>query len=189
MLVDVDWQAIVAGVMPGSLVRVGPDSAARIWEDVAAATFAVTVGFPCTENPFRILAGISVREPEHPAIAFHDSTDPYDTLPHATPHGLFQPIGIIFDNLVFANLADGAIWISDIDCETEYEKLHQDVSSFAYMLYLLKAERPMNGDYPPYEDWSAAIDSIKRKITRWDITPFAEAEGFWERFLDSYHMY
>lgn len=189
MLVEVDWDAIVAERAKGGLVRVRPDCAARIWRDAGAASFAATIGFQCGEGPFRILAGISERDPEAPATAFYESADSFDAQPVDTPHGPFQPIGIIFDNLVFADPADGSVWISDIDCDTEYEKMHQDVSSFAYVLYLLKAERPKDEADPDGLDWSEAIDSIRQKITRWDATPFAEADGFWERYLDSYPMY
>ena len=189
MLVEVDWDVIVVEKALGSPVRMRPDCAARIWGDAAAASFAATVGFHCGEGPFRILAGISVRESEASATAFQESTIPFEALPVDTPHGNFQPIGVIFDNQVFTDPADGSVWISDIDCDIEYEKMHQDVSSFAYLLYLLKAERPRDEEDPDGLDWCEAIDSIRQKITRWDVTPFADADGFWERYLDSYPVY
>ncbi|MCG6495086.1 SUKH-4 family immunity protein [Kitasatospora sp. A2-31] len=183
MLVGIDWPAVVEEAEPGDLLRFRPDVAARIWPDGDGARFVTEVGIPCSNGLFRILEEFADRDPASPAKAFATWPDPE---PVDTPHGRLQPLGMLYQAVVFVHLGDGTIWVSDPDSEIEYELVHGDVSSLGYLVYKFEVERPGPDERPNPYDWAEVEEIVREGMERWDSRPF-ESE-FWTAFLDSYPM-
>ncbi|WP_371479983.1 SUKH-4 family immunity protein [Kitasatospora sp. NBC_00315] len=203
MLVSIDWQVLERSLPPGGLLKFRADAAARIWPDAQAARFATEYGVPHSGGLFRALPDLVERDPASPDSVFQDdlSAEPIDT-----PAGLLQPVGMVYQSEVFVRPADGTVWICDPDHSLDdgpdggsdedtvefdglvYELAHRDLSSFAYLVYKVEAERPRPEDDPYPDDWAAVIDLIRTRMTAWDRQPFRSGAHFWEMYLDSYPM-
>ena len=186
MLVPVDWPSIAGAVPTGSLLRIRPEVAARIWADPDDARFAAQYGIPYCRGLFQIHSAVAAAEPDHPEGS---SVDGPEFVARDSPHGELMPLGYLYGGTLFVHAADGGIWVEDPESEIEYELIHVDLSSFSYMLHLLESERPLPESDPLTRDWIAAEERIRAKISRWDDVPCAEAEGFWGRFFESYLLY
>ncbi|KJK55544.1 SUKH-4 family immunity protein [Saccharothrix sp. ST-888] len=185
MLVELDWQAVVASQPTGGMLRFRADAASAIWSDPGTARFATEFGVPHSRGLFRILADLAERDPAGPERALVDDIDP---LPIDTPHGELRPLGLLFNSFLYVRPADGTIWVSDPDAEEEFELIHQDLSSLAYVVYKVEAERPGPEEDPDPYDWADIEEIIREDTARWDRTPFESGAQFWERFLLSYPM-
>ncbi|MER5348858.1 SUKH-4 family immunity protein [Kitasatospora sp. NPDC002551] len=183
MLVGIDWPVLVERAAPGDLLRFRPDAAARIWPDGDGARFVTEVGIPNSRGLFRILEELADRDPASPETAFEDWPSPE---PVETPHGLLQPLGMLYQAVVFVHLGDGTVWASDPDSEIEYELIHGDVSSLAYLVYKFEVERPDPDERPTPYDWAEIEEIVREGMERWDPLPFKSE--FWTAFLDSYPM-
>jgi hypothetical protein len=186
VLVSVDWPGIASDLPPGSLLRVRADLAARIWTDPADAAFAAEYGIPYSDGLFRILTGAVDRDPASPDTAFVDGPEPD---PVETPQGVLVKLGLLYGGELFVSRSDGTVLVSDPDADVEYEPIHRDLSSLSYLLYLIEGEKPRPEENPNPYDWADAEAIVREKITRWDPLPFAEEDGFWGRYLESYAMY
>ncbi len=186
MLVKVDWPSVAADVPRGHLLKVRPDAAARIWADLDDARFAAQYGIPYCRGLFQIHSAVAAVDPDNPE---NSSVDGPEFVAHDSPHGKLMPLGELYGGTLYVHAGDGGVWVEDPESEIEYELIHADLSSFSYMLYLLEAERPLPESNPLTRDWIAAEERIRAKITEWDEIPCAEAEGFWDRFFESYLMY
>jgi hypothetical protein len=215
VLVSIDWQELERSLPPGGLLRFRADVAARIWPDADAARFATEYGVPHSDGLFRALPGLVERDPESPEWVFADGllAEPLDT-----PAGRLQPLGMVYQSEVFVRPADGTVWICDPDHslddepagrpglpssgrpadrpdeetfefdELVYELAHRNLSSFAYLVYKVEAERPDPDDDPDPYDWAAVVDLIRERMNTLDRQPFRPGAHFWEMFLDSYPM-
>lgn len=185
MLVGVDWRAVEASLPPGGLLRFRAEVASGIWAEPDAARFAVEFGIPNSRGLFRILADLADRDPASPDLAFVEDVE---SVPIDTPHGELQPLGLLFQAVLYVRPADGTIWVSDPDAEVEFELIHQDLSSLAYLVYKVEAERPGPEEDPTPYDWADIEEIIREDMSAWDRTPFESGAEFWERFLVSYPM-
>ncbi|MGE7386207.1 SUKH-4 family immunity protein [Streptomyces sp. NPDC004126] len=183
MLVGIEWPLVVEAASPGDLLRFRPDAAARIWPEGDGARFVTEVGIPYSGGLFRILDELAERDPASPETAF--AREP-GALPVDTPVGRLQPLGHLFQAVVFVHLGDGTIWAADPDSEIEYELLHGDVSSLGYLVYKFEVERPEPDERPNPHDWAAVEEIVREGMERWDPLPFRSE--FWTLFLDSYPM-
>ncbi|MFD7033537.1 SUKH-4 family immunity protein [Streptomyces sp. NPDC059917] len=183
MRVKIDWPVVVERAEPGDLLRFRPDAAARIWPGGGGARFVTEVGIPYSNGLFRMLAELADRDPASPETAFDSS---WSAEPVDTPHGKLQPLGTLFQATVFVHLGNGTIWVCDADSEIEYEVIHQDVSSLAYLVYKFEVERPGPDERPSPHDWAEVEEIVREGMERWDALPFAST--FWGSFLDSYPM-
>ncbi|GAA2805325.1 hypothetical protein GCM10010441_32690 [Kitasatospora paracochleata] len=186
MLVQIDWSVVSGEHVPaGGMLRLRKEAAARIWSDEDAARFAVEVGVPHSNGLFRIVAELAERDPASPDWAF---VEPYEGGRVDTPHGPLQQLGEVYQSLVYVHLGDGTVWISDPDSEVEYELVHRDLSSFAYLVYKIAAEKPRPEEDPDPFDWADAEEIIREDTTAWDPLPFESGAHFWEMYLESYPM-
>ncbi|MEU3776894.1 SUKH-4 family immunity protein [Streptomyces sp. NPDC032472] len=183
MLVGIDWPVVVQRAAPGDLLRIRPEVAARIWPDGDGARFVTQVGIPHSNGLFRILEELADRNPSNRETAFTKDPAPQ---PVDTPHGRLQPLGMLFQAVVFVHLDDGTIWACDPDSETEFERIHGDVSSLGYLVYKFEVERPGPDERPNPNDWAAIEEIVREGMERWDSLPFRSE--FWTSFLDSYPM-
>ncbi|MFJ3877030.1 SUKH-4 family immunity protein [Streptomyces sp. NPDC090077] len=183
VLVGIEWPLVVEGSAPGDLLRFRLDAAARIWPEGDGARFVTEVGIPYSGGLFRILEELAERDPASPATAFAKDLD---ALPVDTPVGRLQPLGFLFQAVVYVHLGDGTIWAADPDAEIEYELVHGDVSSLGYLVYKFRVERPGPDERPNPHDWAAVEEIVREGMERWDPLPFRS--GFWTLFLDSYPM-
>ncbi|MFE7562963.1 SUKH-4 family immunity protein [Kitasatospora sp. NPDC057500] len=184
MLVSVDWKAIVEEDLPaGAMMRVRPEAAAEIWSDPADAGFASKIGFPTASRLFRLLDELAEKDPAHPEQVFVEALEP---LPVVTPHGRLRQLGELFGGFVFVSLDDGTIWVHDPDADEEYELIHKDLTSLAYLLYKVEGERPRPEEDPSPYDWADAEEYIREDVTRWDPLPFESGAQFWAMFLDTW---
>lgn len=174
---------LVERAAPGDLLRFRSDMAARIWSDDDGARFVTQVGIPHSKGLFRILEGLADRNPSSPETAFAKDLD---SRPIDTPCGRLQPLGMLFQAVVFVHLGDGTIWVRDPDAEIEYEVIHGDVSSLSYLVHKFEVERPGLGGRPDPNDWADVEEIVRGGMERWDPLPFKS--GFWTSFLDSYPM-
>lgn len=182
MLVSVDWPGIVSDLPPGSLLRVTARLAARIWSDPADVRFAVEVGIPYADGLFRILASAADRDPASPDTAFVEGgLAEVDAV-----EGALIQLGVLYGGALYVNPSDGTVWVSHSGSETEFELINRDLSSLAYLLYLIEGEKPLPEEDPDPYDWAAAEQIVREKATRWDPLPFAGPEGFWDTYMDSY---
>ncbi|MEV0530380.1 SUKH-4 family immunity protein [Kitasatospora sp. NPDC050463] len=183
MLVQIDWPVVVERAEPGDLLRFRPEVAARIWPDGDGARFVTEVGIPHSNGLFRILEEFADRDPASPERAFATwpGAEPVDA-----PHGRLQPLGMLYQAVVFVHLGDGTIWASDPDAEIEYELIHGDVSSLGYLVYKFEVERPGPDERPDPNDWAEVEELVREGMERWDSLPFKSE--FWTSFLDSYPM-
>ena len=78
--------------------------------------------------------------------------------------------------------------VSDPDAEAEFELIHQDLSSLAYLTYKLAAEKPRPEERPTPYDWADVEKIIRDDMTAWDRLPFESGARFWEMYLESYSM-
>ena len=186
MLVSVNWQAIASGVPAGTFLKVRAEAAARVWTDAEQADFARTFGIPDAGGLFVLADDISERSPNSPDMGFAELSE---NQPTKTPVGLLSQIGWISGAAVYIRSSDGEVWVSDPDCDTEYELANKDVSSLAYLLYMIEAEKPRPEERPDPYDWRDAEAIIREDITAWDPLPFADSGNFWDRYFDSYHLY
>ncbi|MEU6584379.1 SUKH-4 family immunity protein [Nocardia sp. NPDC046763] len=185
MLVGVDWRAVRTSLPPGEMLRFRADFAERIWTTPDAVAFAVTFGIPYSRGLFRISAEVADRDPTNPDLAFIDDID---STPTHTPAGELQPPGLLFHSLLYVRPTDGTIWVSDPDAEVEFELIHRDLSSLAYLVYKVEIERPGPDEDPTPFDWAEIEEIIQEGMNRWDTTPFESETRFWTTFLESYPM-
>ncbi|MFF7690331.1 SUKH-4 family immunity protein [Streptomyces syringium] len=113
--------------------------AAWIWPDGDGARFVTEIGIPHSNGLFRILEELADRDLASSETAF---TKGLGTEPVDTPHGRLQPLGMLFQAVVFVSLGDGTIWVSGPDSEIEYELIHGDASSLGCLVYKFEVERP-----------------------------------------------
>ncbi|WP_338933436.1 SUKH-4 family immunity protein [Streptomyces netropsis] len=182
-MVGIDWPVVVERAAPGDLLRFRPDVAAWIWPDGDGARFVTEVGIPHSNGLFRILEELADRDPASPETAF---TKGLGAEPVDTPHGRLQPLGMLFQAVVFVSLGDGTIWVSGPDSEIEYELIHGDVSSLGYLVYKFEVERPGPDERPNPNDWADVEEIVREGMEAWDSLPFMSE--FWTSFLDSYPM-
>jgi hypothetical protein len=182
VLVSADWLGIVDDLPPGSLLRVTARLAARIWSDPADVRFAAEVGIPYADGLFRILASVADRDPTSPDTAFVEG-GPAEI---DADGGTLIQLGVLYGGALYVKDSDGTVWVSHPDSETQYELINRDLSSLAYLLYLIEGEKPLPEEDPDPYDWAAAEQIVREKATRWDPLPFADPEGFWDAYMDSY---
>ncbi|MFB6889508.1 SUKH-4 family immunity protein [Kitasatospora sp. NPDC056327] len=186
MLVGIDWPALVEQAAPGDLLRFRPEAAAELWGgDAEAVRFVTDVGVPFSGGLFRLLAELADRRPENPDSAF---ARPLTEWLVETEHGRLRQLGELYGGFVYLNLDDGTIWVCDPDADEEYELIHRDISSLAYLVYKIQVERPAPEERPTPYDWADAEEFVREGMNRWDEVPFGDGTRFWEAFMDSYHM-
>ncbi|MER6398064.1 MULTISPECIES: SUKH-4 family immunity protein [unclassified Kitasatospora] len=183
MLVGIDWPRVVAEAAPGDLLRFKPDEAARIWPDGDGARFVTEIGVPFSNGLFRLLEELADRRPENPDWAF---ARPLTDSLVETEHGTLRQLGELSSAFVFVNLDDGTIWVCDPDADEEYQLIHRDISSLAYLVYKIAIERPRPEERPTPYDWADAEEYIREGMGRWDDLPFGSEAEFWNSFLDFY---
>ncbi|MEC3955891.1 SUKH-4 family immunity protein [Nocardia sp. CDC153] len=185
MLVGVDWEAVRGSLPPGEMLRFRGDFAERVWRTRDAVEFAVTFGIPYSRGLFRMSAEVAERDA---ASADMEFVADIDSMPTVTPVGELQPLGLLFHAMLYVRPADGTIWVSDPDAEVEFELIHRDLSSLAYLVYKVEVERPGPEEDPTPYDWAEVEEIIQEDMNRWDATPFDDATRFWTTFLQSYPM-
>ncbi|MFI6445621.1 SUKH-4 family immunity protein [Kitasatospora sp. NPDC050543] len=187
MLVSVDWRVVVEEHMPpGSMLRLRKDAAVEIWPDDAdAVRFATEVGVPFSGGLFRLSEELAERRPQNPDRAF---ARPLTASLVETEHGRLRQLGELAWGFVFVHLDDGTIWGYDPDADEDYELIHRDLSSLAYLVYKVAIERPLPEERPTPYDWADTEEVVREGMNRWDGLPFQSGAQFWESFLDSYHM-
>jgi hypothetical protein len=179
----VDWR-IVQGQLPrGHLLRFRPEFAAEVWPAAEDARFASEVGLPYCRGLFRIQPELAVNDPDSPRMAFLPPLPDGASLQVDTEQGRLQRLGSVFGARLYVGLEDGRIWVKDPDGYEDHELIHGDLSSLAYLLYKLDVERPAEANPTP-RDWLDAEGFIREDTTRWDPIPFADKDGYWERFLE-----
>ncbi|MFF7452828.1 SUKH-4 family immunity protein [Kitasatospora sp. NPDC008115] len=178
----IDWGAVAEGA---PMLRFGAEAAAELWQDDAEAVrFVTEVGVP-SNGLFRLLEELAERPAEDPGRAF---ARPLSAWLVETEHGRLRQLGELYGGFVFLNLDDGTIWVCDPDADEEYELIHRDISSLAYLVYKIEVEKPSPGERPTPHDWADAEEFVREGMNRWDETPFGDGTRFWEAFMDSYHM-
>ncbi|MEC3918612.1 SUKH-4 family immunity protein [Nocardia sp. CDC160] len=167
------------------MLRFRADFAERIWTTPDAVEFAVEFGIPHSRGLFRMSADLADRDPASPNMAYIADID---SMPTDTPVGELQPLGLLFHGMLYVRPTDGTIWVSDPDAEVEFELIHRDLSSLAYLVYKVEVERPGPDEDPTPYDWAEVEEIIQEGMNRWDTTPFDEGTRFWTTFLESYPM-
>ena len=172
---------------PDQVVRAERSAAAEVIADVDAVAFLSEVGVPWCSGVFHLGASLApVSTPDRLVSQQSDLPMVIDS-----PFGELGSLGALQYTLVYVRRSDGVVFATSENADEgyeRYERIHADVSSLSKLLFLVESKAP-DPDLRYSEArplYSQAAREIKAEMIAVDPTPFADPDGFWSDYLDSF---
>lgn len=175
----------LTSVLPtDQVVRTERSAAAEVIADADAVAFLSEVGVPWCSGVFHLGASLA------PASTSERLVSQRGDLPMVidSPFGELGSLGTLQYALVYVRRSDGVVFATSENADEGYERIHADVSSLSKLLLLVESKAP-DPDLRYSEArplYSQAAREIKAEMNAVDPTPFANPDGFWSDYLDSF---
>lgn len=184
MLWDVTSDQLAAALRPDEVVRTDPSAAATAIVHTDTVAFLSEVGVPRCGGLFEIDASLAAASTSEGFVIDDEDSDPVIEL----SIGELGSLGCLQEASVYVRRSDGAVFAVWDGEEEDFEQLNADVSSLAKLLLLIqtKSPDPALGYTDALPLYSQAAREIKAEMTGVDPTPFADPDGFWTGYLDSF---
>ncbi|WP_042422641.1 SUKH-4 family immunity protein [Streptacidiphilus anmyonensis] len=184
MLFPLTSDDLTSALPPGQVARTERSAAAEVIADADAVAFLSEVGVPWCSGVFHLGASLAAAATPDRLVSERGS------LPMVidTPLGELGSLGALQYTLVYVRREDGVVFASSEDADEGYERIHSDVSSLSQLLLLVESKSP-DPDLPYAEAlplYARAAAEIEAEISAVDPAPFADPDGFWTGFLDSF---
>ncbi|WP_162824370.1 SUKH-4 family immunity protein [Peterkaempfera bronchialis] len=177
MLFDIDPASST-----GDLLRADEQKIADLVHHQETARFLWETGIPHCSGLFLMTSAVAAANPGAPGGAI----EPEDEVElDAWEDRDLLKIGYISvrDAGVYIDRDTGVVYVSP-GAEELYEPVNADVSAFAYTLLLIAREIP--GEDPDQEDLSRAEESVRNEVGTRDSIAFAQPDGLWSEYFDSF---
>ncbi|SEK55614.1 SUKH-4 family immunity protein [Streptacidiphilus jiangxiensis] len=184
MLFPLTSDDLTSVLPPEQVVRTDWSAAAEVIAAPDAVAFLSEVGVPWCSGVFHLGSSLAPTSTPDRLVSERGS------LPMVidTPFGELGSLGGLQYVLVYVRRSDGVVFATSENSDEGYERIHSDVSSLSKLLLLIESKAP-DPDLPYAEAlplYARAAAEIEAEISAVDPAPFADPDGFWTDFLDSF---